>query len=107
MTRLLALLVMIAFVAGWTWLVFRTSGRRMWTPLWMAFSTTALAALFIGAGAIGYTLSKRARFQAGTAWTREVIWLQVCVGLALVPLAVFLWRKGLRGNYWRSSAVGP
>jgi hypothetical protein len=51
---------------------------------------------FHRAGAIGYTLSKRDRFVAGTAWSDSVIWWQIGVGLALLPLAVYLSRKGAR-----------
>lgn len=60
------------------------------------FSATAASALFIGAGAIGYTLSKHERFVTGRAWSETVIWWQVGVGLALLPLAVYLCRRGVR-----------
>jgi hypothetical protein len=89
-------LILVAFLAAWTWFLYKSSRGRMWSPLWMAFSATAAAALFIGAGAIGYTLSKRDRFVAGTAWSDSVIWWQIGVGLALLPLAVYLSRKGAR-----------
>jgi hypothetical protein len=62
----------------------------------MAFSATAGAIIFVVAGLIGYTLNRHDRFVAGTPWADGVIWWQVLVGLALVPLAAFLWRIGLR-----------
>jgi hypothetical protein len=85
-----------AFLAAWTWVLNTRSGGRLWHPLWLAFGTSALAGLFIVAGSIGYILSKHARFVAGTAWSGTVIWWEVWTGVALVPLAAFLWRRGVR-----------
>jgi hypothetical protein len=65
-------------------------------PLFNALSLTAAAALFLVTGLVGYTLNKHDRFVAGTAWSPSVIWWQVAVGAALLPLAVWFWRRGLR-----------
>jgi hypothetical protein len=65
-------------------------------PLFNALSLTAAAALFLVTGLIGYTLDKHVQFVAGTAWTGGVIWSQVAVGAALLVLAAFFWRSGLR-----------
>ena len=94
---MIAILALPAFVALW-WFAFykASSGRIIWSPLWMAFSATAGAIIFLIAGLAGYTLNRHDRFLAGTAWADGVIWWQVLVGLALVPLAAFLWRLGLR-----------
>ena len=96
MDALIAIAPLAAFVAVWWFTFHRVSGGRIWSPLWMAFSATAASMLFVVAGAIGYTLSRHDRFVAGTAWSDGVIWWQVLVGLALVPLALVLWRIGLR-----------
>jgi hypothetical protein len=96
MDALIAIAPLAAFVAVWWFTFHRASGGRIWSPLWMAFSATAASMLFVVAGAIGYTLSRRDRFVAETAWSDGVIWWQVLVGLALVPLALILWRVGLR-----------
>jgi hypothetical protein len=95
MEQLVPILVVVTVLVTWWWFLYKHSGGRIWTPLWMAFTTTALAALFLVAGTIGYTLSRRARFVDGTAWSDTVIWWQVGVGLALLPVAAYLWRKGL------------
>jgi hypothetical protein len=96
MDQFAAVLVIVAVLATWGWFLYKSSRGRMWSPLWLAFSTTAAAVLFLVAGAIGYTLSKRARFFDGTSWSDGVIWWQVGVGLALLPLALYFWRRGLR-----------
>ena len=65
-------------------------------PLFNALSLTAAAVLFLTTGIMGYTLSRHDRFVAGTPWSESVIWWQVGVGVVLVPLAAYLWRRGLR-----------
>jgi hypothetical protein len=96
MEQLGALLPLVIFLALWTWFIYLRSGRRAWSPLWLAFTTTALALLFVGAGAVGYTLSKRARFSDETAWADGVIWWQIAVGFGAALAAIYFWRQGLR-----------
>ena len=96
MEQLSALLAAAAFFALWTWFLYKRSDGRWWSPLWLSFSAGAAAALFLVSGFIGYILSKRARFAAGTAWSDAVIWWEVGVGVALMGTAVYLWRKGVR-----------
>lgn len=96
MEQFVPLLVVVAFLVTWTWFLRQRSGGRRWKPLWLAFSATALAALFLGAGTIGYILGRRTRFIAGTSWSDTVLWWEVGVGIALIPLAAYLWRRGLR-----------
>ena len=96
MDALIAIAPLAAFVALWWFAFHKASGGRVWSPLWMAFSATTGAIIFLVAGLIGYTLNKHDRFVAGTPWADGVIWWQVFVGLALVPLAALLWRIGLR-----------
>jgi hypothetical protein len=40
-------------VALWTLFLYRSSGGRMWSPLWLAFTSTALAVVFLVAGVVG------------------------------------------------------
>ncbi len=96
MDAVIAIVPLAAFVALWWFAFHKASGGRVWSPLWMAFSATTGAIIFLVAGLIGYTLNKHDRFVAGTPWADGVIWWQVFVGLALVPLAAVLWRIGLR-----------
>jgi hypothetical protein len=82
-SAILVILGIVAFVsAGW-YFQYRLSGRRMWNPLWGAFSFTAAALVFLTIGATGYLVDKQDRF----AYTGEVIWSQVAIGLgsAVVP----------------------
>ena len=95
MDRILAVAAVVAFVVAWNVFWYRKSGRRLWSPLWMAFSATTTAFLFIVSGSVGYSLSKHERFVAQTPWTGGVIWWQVAVGLSAAAMALFLWRKGL------------
>jgi len=69
---------------------------RRRSPIFNALSLTAAATLFLVTGCLGYMLSKHDRFVAGTPWSATVIWWQVGVGLALVPIAAYLWRRGIR-----------
>lgn len=88
--------IMVAAVAVTSWFVIlHRSTRRtgMWSPLWIAFSSTFFSAGIIVAGVIGYRMSKNERFLTGSAWSDAVIWWQVGFGLALALLAVLAWRK--------------
>jgi hypothetical protein len=70
--------------------------RRRWSPMWGAFSATTVSTLYLASGFSGYQLNRRARFLAPEAWTGSIIWWQVAAGLALIPVAVYFWRKGAR-----------
>ena len=95
MDTLIPLLAMAALFAGWWWFLHRSSDGRWWSPLWTSFSIGALAIVLMVAGMAGYALGRQEWLTDG-ARSGRVIWWQVGAGLALVPLAVFLWRKGLR-----------
>jgi hypothetical protein len=62
----------------------------------MGLTATAASALFLIAGLIGFNLDKHSSFVAGTAWTGSVIWWEVAVGVILMPLAIYLLRRGIR-----------
>jgi hypothetical protein len=96
MDGVIPLLVLAALIVAWNVFVHKQSGGREWSPLWMAFSTTSGAVLFLVAGAIGYTLSRHDRFVAGTGWTGGVVWWEVGVGLLLALVASLFWRKGVQ-----------
>lgn len=96
MDRVIPLLMIVALIAAWNVFLYKRSDGRAWSPLWMAFSTTAAAALFLVAGTIGYTLSKHDRIVAHTAWAGGVIWWEIGVGFGAALLAVYFWRKGLQ-----------
>ena len=96
MEPVLPVVAVLALFAAWVVFLYKRSGGRVWSPLWMAFSTTTTAALFLVAGFLGYTLNRHTRFVDGTAWTGEVIWWQIGVGAVATAAAVFFWRKGLQ-----------
>ena len=48
-------LIVVASLAAFQWWMYRLGGRRMQSPLWYAFTTTAAAALFLISGSVGYT----------------------------------------------------
>jgi hypothetical protein len=90
MAALAALVVVWHTVTGWR------RGRRAYRPLWLAFTSSAAALLFVGAGVLGYNLSRHSRFIAGTAWSDTVIWWEVWTGLAAGAMSVLFWRAGVR-----------
>lgn len=81
----------VAVVLAWNWYFHKHSDFRMWSPAWLAFTSTAAAFVFIVAGTTGFILDKRTRFFAGTSWSSSVIWWEVGVGAALIPVAAWCW----------------
>jgi membrane protein implicated in regulation of membrane protease activity len=96
MEWLLPLLVFVALLVGWALFLDAQSQGRVWTPLWTAFSTTLVAALFLISGSVGYAFGKSDRLVADTRWTGEVIWWQIGVGIGAALVAAMLWRKGIK-----------
>ena len=70
--------------------------RRSWSPIWGAFMSTTVSAVYLIAGFSGYQLNRRTRFLAAEAWTDSIIWWEVWVGVVLIPVAIYFWRKGSR-----------
>jgi hypothetical protein len=74
----------------------------MWTskpmrrPIPLACTTTLFAIVLLAAGLTGYRMNRHAAFVAGSPWSGGVIWSEVLGGLALVPVAAYLWRRGIR-----------
>ena len=105
----LFLAAVLVVLIAWSWQFHFWSNsptaRRSRSPLWLGFTATAASALFLIAGIIGFDLSKRSRFFTGTAWTEGVIWWQVAVGLVLVPLAIYLVRRGVQDIERRLSRI--
>ena len=83
-------LTFVALLAAWNIFLYKRSGGRAWSPLWMAFSTTAAAVLFLVAGTIGYTLSRHDRFVADTAWAGGVIWWEIASSRCRAPRCLLL-----------------
>lgn len=92
----LIVLGIIALSFGWHFFVYRQSGRPWWNPLWVAFTITGAAVLYVVAGTIGYALGRQNLFAAHSGWAGHVIWPQIAIGLAMGLASVFFWRKGLR-----------
>ena len=90
----------VIVVIAWSWRFHSWSNsptaRRSRSPLSLGFTATAASALFLIAGITGLNLSQRSRFFSGTAWTGAVSWWEVLVGALLVPVAVYLVRRGVR-----------
>jgi hypothetical protein len=97
LSALISVLAFVLFLVGAQVALHRQSGGRQFSALWMAFSFTAGAALFLVAGLIGYNLSRHSRSVNGTAWTDGVIWSEVLVGAVMAAIAAFGWVRGLRG----------
>ena len=96
MARLIPILTIVALIAAWNFYLYKQSGGRTWSWLWMAFGTTSGSVLYLVAGTIGYTLDRHDRFVAHTPWTGRVIWSEIGTGLALALFAAYCWRKGLQ-----------
>ena len=69
---------------------------RRWSPIWATFTATTVSVVYLLAGFSGYYLDRRARFFSDTAWSDSVIWWEVGAGAALIPVAIYFWRKGSR-----------
>jgi hypothetical protein len=96
MAAVVSVLALVAVISAGTWFQYRLSRGRMWSSLWMAFSTTATSGLFIVAGITGLNLSKHARFATGAGASSRVIWWEVGTGLALAVVSLVFWRQGIR-----------
>ena len=105
----LVIAAVLVTLVGWWWYFHFWSkspaAQRARSPLSFGFTATATSALFLIAGLIGFNLSKRSRFLSGSAWTDDVIWWQVAVGLALIPVAIYFLRRGARDIERRISRV--
>jgi hypothetical protein len=103
----LILVGVVVVVVGWHWFINVQSGGRARSPLWGAFTATAVAILFVVAGAVGYKLTHGVPFANRLEWTGRVLWSEIWVGAAAAVVAVFLWRAGLRSIRTSSGLVGP
>jgi len=68
--------------------------QQRWSPVWGAFTATTVSAVYLLAGFSGYQLNRRARFLAPEAWSGSIIWWEVAAGVALIPVALYFWRRG-------------
>ena len=88
------------------WFVYRRSHGRSLSPLWGAFTATAVAVLFLVAGALGYRLEGGVPFAIAAAWSGTVLWSEIWVGIGAALIAAYLWHRGLR-SLRRSAWPGP
>jgi len=96
MKDLVPFLVVVGPLAALSWFLVRRSGRQTHRLFWPAFTATAAAGVFVVAGIFGYNLNALDAAAAGTPWSGRVLWWEVGVGLALVPVAAHYWRQGIR-----------
>lgn len=96
MESFIVVLTVGVLFAGGTWMQHRLSGGRMWSALWVAFSLTAAAILFLTAGFTGYELQGGLPFSRASSYTGEVVWEHAGAGVALALIAAPLWIVSLR-----------
>jgi hypothetical protein len=77
MDRVIPVLAIVALVGGWNLFIYKRSGGRAWSPMWIAFSAIAAAVFYVVAGLIGYTLDRHDRFIAHNSWTGHAIWSEI------------------------------
>ena len=66
-------------------------------PFQMALGVTAVALLFIVPALFGCNLHKSNwSFVACTPWSNTVLWDRVWIGLPVLLLAVYFWRRAIR-----------
>jgi hypothetical protein len=90
---------LIALVLAWSlrfhgW--WRRDRRRRRSALWGGFSTSLMSLSLLITGVLGIDVTRRGFLIRESAWTGSVIWFQVMAGLALLPLAGYLLRRGVR-----------
>jgi hypothetical protein len=96
MVGIVVVVALVAALGAWGRFQHTSSRGRMMSPMWLAFTATALSILFLTAGAVGYKINHGMPFMVPTAWTDHVIWRQIWVGAGAAVASVFLWRAGLR-----------
>lgn len=91
---ILTIAMVVALIAVWWFGLFPFHSTR--NSLWMAFTASVASPLYLIAGLAGYNLSRHDRFVTHSAWSPSVLWWEVGVGLALVPVAFYFWRKSFQ-----------
>ena len=69
--------------------------KPMRRPVPLVCSATAFGLMLLVSGLSGYTLSRHEAFVAGTRWSNGPIWTQVAIGVALLAVSVWLWRRAM------------
>lgn len=106
MTPSATVAVVLALVAGWYYLIYRRSGRRIWSPLWLAFMLTAVALFHAGAGLLGYDVPRHNPFlEEPAVWVGHVVWPQVRLASIVLLASVPFWWLGLKGLRSRANGV--
>jgi hypothetical protein len=96
MEDMVLFLLSVTPLAASAWFLHKRSRHRGKHPLWPALGATSVAGLLMVAGVMGYNLDALDANAAGTPWSGTVIWWEVGLGMALLPVAASCWRKGLR-----------
>lgn len=96
-TPILIIAGLVVLSVGWQLFVYRRSGRPWWNPLWMAFTITAVALLYLIAGLIGYDVPRHNPFiDRPAVWVGQVVWPQVLFSSIMLLISGPLWWLGLR-----------
>ena len=97
MTPILIIAGLLALSVGWSYFLHKRSGRPWWNPLWMAFTITAVALLYLVAGFIGYQVPRHNPFiEKPAVWMGHVVWPQVAWASTALLISSFFWWRGLR-----------
>ena len=88
--------LVVATLVTLVWMGHARWKKRTQRALWGAFSTTSASVFFLTSGCVGYGLQKGPAIFADSRWTGAVIWPQVWLGLALIPVAVWCWFRAVR-----------
>jgi hypothetical protein len=80
MTPIVMIAGVLVLSVGWQYFGYKRSGRPWWNPLWMAFTITAAALLYLVAGFIGYEVPRHNPFiDRPVVWVGQVVWPQVAL----------------------------
>jgi phosphatidylglycerophosphate synthase len=97
MTPILIIAGLLVVSVGWNYFASKRSGRPWWNPLWMAFTLTAVALLYLVAGLLGYDVPRHNPFiEKPAIWVGHVVWPQVAWASTALLLSGFFWWRGLR-----------
>jgi hypothetical protein len=90
MDAIIGIVLLVGLILAWNYHYSSTNPFR-----WF-FTLTIASLIFLVAGTTGYNLNRHNRFVDGTGWSDTVIWWQVGVGFALLPLAALFWHRARR-----------
>ena len=82
----------------WDYYIIRDSGRRSrWNPLWMAFTLTFVALIYVVPGLFGYSVpASNPVIQNRVVYVGHILWNQIAFGAAFGLVSVACWWAGLK-----------